>query len=231
MQRLFYIICLLAVTLTASAQWGHLADTANMVPSINHYGDPINGYHLYFDSAELPSGQYRVYQVDDKVRPVKQIVVLKETYAFAPPDLRDSTFTTGGQEYHIQGGLKVAALTDREYQAAAAANMIWGEAFTWTTYPGQYQDDNIWLGTFEITCRKAGTEQQERSPNNRLELMTFEVYDMSSGESYSVMCAAPDPTPGAPNYTYERSGGRYNCQFHWINKDEYKRWMERLSKE
>ena len=230
MQRLYYtILFLLVLAIRASGQIQ--PDTVGLTPSINHYGDPINGYHLYFDSIGLPSAQYRVYQVDDKVRPVKQVVVLKEVYSFAPADLRDSTFTVGGQEYHVQGGLKVAALTDREYQAADAANMIWGEAFTWYYNPVGYRDTSIWTPNFEITVRKAGTEQQERSPANCLELMTFDVYDTASGQFYSVMCAAPDVDCGWADYTPQASEGRYNCRFGWINKYEYKRWMDRLSKE
>lgn len=245
MKRFLFFLWLALISFNIHAQddeydvWEHMPprnmpDTVGKVPSINNYGDPFSGVHLWFDEVNSSTHTMCVYQCDANARPVKQIVVLSEQYAEAPADLRDSTFTYQSKEYRVQGALRVAAVTDREYLYLQRAGKIWGDTFRYFKGLDAFENDSIRTNAHLIFVIKEGHEADEKvMPDNALELMYFRALSAETLEPISVMCAAPCHGVNQGNYNpwVERNYRKgYSCPSHWISKDEYKRWMERIGK-
>lgn len=216
MKKVILLLALLPVALGMMAQeaeepvWMNDRDTANSIPHVGIVGDVVSGYKTTVEATLKSDDRLYWYQKDDNGNPIRKIVVLKEKWPNAPQDILEG-----------DGGYKVAAVTDKEYQRLWSTGAIWGEVWQFRYPEGidKFNHDTVPnVPGYEIVCYQLGedfpfTWGEEMRKATR-ELMSFT--DSTTMTSY--MTVAANKTVGA-DYTPSKTNNKYDTR--WMLCDDY----------
>lgn len=240
--RHLYILLLAAIL--PSVSWGQAdftpidadsmavidSDTASSIPEIGIVGDVLSGYGLTSTDNDAESKRFKMWQRDANGTPVRRIVVLKERWPNAPADILENPEAEEGSG---DGGYKVVAVTEREYETLVRDSAIWGE--TWqVSYPWGISDQNRDTVPnrpgYEIVCYQKGREKAKsygvESRKYSRELMVFHD-TLPDGKVIPYLCAAANLRSMMADYTPGSTGYKYGTRWMFCSPEESDYWLEK----
>lgn len=207
-----------------SVEWDE-TETLNGVTYVNHYCE-YNQHKMAF----------RWYHKDYAGKRVRQIVVLRTRWTNLPDDIATYTethYSTGEPIYTVDGGYRLAALTQKEYKELKERNLIWGECFECCYAAGterMTQEEKERTIGYEIVCYNEDSLPLWKAPTlgahqRKITREIMSYTDPTDGKDY--MCAAPNKTTSTADYTKEGSDGKYETRWVAVSDQEAERWWQK----
>lgn len=180
-------------------------DNGNYSIDIECIGDVMTGYDIMFDTLGCHSfysagsslsprwvKRYKMYHVDNAMHKVRQVVVLREKWPNTPTEILADN-----------GGVKLAAVTPREYIELDRTDAIYGEEWDICYPKGYTREDSLPnVPGYEMVVLERGYETLDRFGTDYYlhtkEIMTFA--DTIQGKPAKFLCAAWNPVIGRADY-------------------------------